>query len=74
MAGARKITKRYMYYCSVCGNLSFQSDHCEECKKGVMVETPKKYGLTNLACISMSVMDFEAMKHEFLEDKKRRQL
>ncbi len=30
-----------------------------------MMETPKRYGLTNLACISMSVMDFEAMKQEF---------
>ena len=33
-----------------------------------MVQTPKRYGLTNLACISMSVMDFEAMKQEFVTE------
>ena len=61
----RKITKRYMYYCTKCQNLSFSSTHCEACGNEQMTETPKKYGLTNLACISMSVMDFEAMKEEF---------
>ena len=64
----RKITKKYMNYCAVCGNLSFQSERCEECGNTRMLETPKRYGLTNLACISMSVMDFEAMKQEFLTE------
>lgn len=62
----RKISKRYMFYCSACNNLTFQSARCEECGKEEMVQTPKRYGLTNLACISMSVMDFEVMKQEFV--------
>lgn len=64
----RKINKRYMFYCSACGNLTFQSSRCEECGNGEMLQTPKRYGLTNLACISMSVMDFEAMKQEFVSE------
>ena len=60
-----KIAKKYMNYCAKCGNLSFQGQHCEVCGSAEMTQTPKKYGLTNLACISMSVMDFEAMKQEF---------
>lgn len=66
--GTRKISKRYMFYCSTCKNLTFQSARCEECGKDEMVQTPKRYGLTNLACISMSVMDFEAMKQEFVSE------
>jgi len=64
-AKIKKIAKKYMNYCANCGSLSFQSGHCEECGCTKMMETPKRYGLTNLACISMSVMDFEAMKQEF---------
>ncbi len=64
----KKISKRYMYYCSTCGNLSFHSTRCEDCGKEEMIQTPKRYGLTNLACISMSVMDFEAMKQEFVSE------
>ena len=64
----RKINKRYMYYCSKCQNLTFQSTRCEACGKEEMLQTPKRYGLTNLACISMSVMDFEAMKQEFVSE------
>ena len=60
-----KIAKKYMNYCAKCGNLSFQGQHCEACGSTEMTQTPKRYGLTNLACISMSVMDFEAMKQEF---------
>lgn len=63
-----KISKRYMFYCSACKNLTFQSTRCEECGREEMVQTPKCYGLTNLACISMSVMDFEAMKQEFVTE------
>ena len=55
-----KIAKKYMNYCAKCGNLSFQGQHCEVCGSAEMT-----HGLTNLACISMSVMDFEAMKQEF---------
>lgn len=66
--GTRRISKRYMFYCSACKNLTFQSARCEECGKDEMVQTPKRYGLTNLACISMSVMDFEAMKQEFVSE------
>lgn len=62
----KKITKRYMLYCAECKHLSFDPEHCENCGGEYMIETPKKYGLTNLACISMSVMDFEAMKQDFL--------
>lgn len=61
----RKIAKRYMHYCAECGHLSFQEERCEACGSRNLLETPKRYGLTNLACISMSVMDFEAMKQEF---------
>lgn len=61
----KKIAKKYMNYCAKCGNLSFQGEHCEVCGSREMTQTPKRYGLTNLACISMSVMDFEAMKQEF---------
>ncbi|MBQ6787084.1 MAG: hypothetical protein IJO85_05115 [Lachnospiraceae bacterium] len=64
----RKISKRYMFYCSACKNLTFLSARCEKCGKEDMVQTPKRYGLTNLACISMSVMDFEAMKQEFVTE------
>lgn len=64
----RKISKRYMFYCSACKHLTFQSTRCEECGKEEMVQTPKRYGLTNLACISMSVMDFQAMKQEFVAE------
>lgn len=64
----RKISKRYMFYCSACKNLTFLSTRCEKCGKEDMVQTPKRYGLTNLACISMSVMDFEAMKQEFVTE------
>ena len=70
----RKIRKRYMFYCSNCGNLSFHSERCEDCGNEEMVQTPKRYGLTNLACISMSVMDFEAMKQEFVSDMNARQV
>lgn len=63
--GRKKIIKRYMYYCKACGYLSFHHTHCEQCGSEKMEETPKKYGLTNLACISMAVMDFDAMKQEF---------
>lgn len=62
---SKKLIKRYMYFCRECGYLSFQSNHCEACGAEKMEETPKRYGLTNLACISMAVMDFEAMKQEF---------
>lgn len=65
----RKMTKRYMNYCAKCGNLSFQSERCEECGSTQLEETPRRYGLTNLACISMSVMDFEAMKKDFLSEQ-----
>lgn len=64
----RKISKRYMFYCSACKNLTFQSTRCENCGREELVQTPKRYGLTNLACISMSVMDFEAMKQEFVTE------
>lgn len=64
----KNITKRYMYFCKACGYLSFQSNYCEECGEEDMEETPKRYGLTNLACISMAVMDFEAMKQEFRQE------
>lgn len=57
-----------MHYCESCGYLSFQTQRCEKCGSEIMVETPKRYGLTNLACISMSVMDFEAMKQDFLRE------
>lgn len=63
----RKIVKRYMYFCKACGDLSFHAKRCEKCGEE-MEETPKRYGLTNLACISMAVMDFEAMKQEFRKD------
>ena len=69
----RKINKRYMFYCSSCGNLTFQSSRCEECGREEMIQAPRRYGLTNLACISMSVMDFEAMKHEFISELKQKQ-
>ncbi len=65
-----KIVKRYMYYCSACKHLSFQYSYCEKCGGEDMRITPRKYGLTNLACISMSVMDFEAMKQEFIQGEK----
>lgn len=68
----KKITKRYMHYCVSCGYLSFQAERCENCGSDIMIETPKRYGLTNLACISMSVMDFEAMKQEFLQETQYR--
>lgn len=61
----KKIAKRYMYFCKSCGYLSFHSNHCEQCGGERMEETPKRYGLTNLACIRMAVMDFESMKQEF---------
>lgn len=64
----KKISKRYMFYCSACKNLTFQLTRCENCGREEMVQTPKRYGLTNLACISMSVMDFEAMKQEFVTE------
>lgn len=63
-----KIVKRYMYFCKACGNLSFHTNRCEACGQENMEETPKRYGLTNLACISMAVMDFEALKQEFVSD------
>ena len=69
-----KIAKKYMNYCAKCGNLSFQGQHCEVCGSAEMTQTPKKYGLTNLACISMSVMDFEAMKQEFEMEFQERQI
>lgn len=72
--GTKKISKRYMFYCSACKNLTFQALRCEECGKAEMVQTPKRYGLTNLACISMSVMDFEAMKQEFVSELSTGQL
>lgn len=62
---SRKITKRYMYFCKSCGYLSFDATRCEQCGGDKMEETPKRYGLTNLACIRMAVMDFETMKQEF---------
>lgn len=61
----KKIAKRYMYFCKSCGYLSFHSNRCEQCGGERMEETPKRYGLTNLACIRMAVMDFESMKQEF---------
>ena len=64
----RKIAKRYMYFCKACGYLSFHANRCEACGEENMEETPKRYGLTNLACISMAVMDFEALKQEFVSD------
>lgn len=67
---SRKIKKRYMYYCPECHNLSFSGMLCIECGNDKMIETPKRYGLTNLACISMSVMDFEALKDEFVQSAK----
>lgn len=70
MPGRKKIKKRYMYFCPDCNNLSFFGDSCPECGNKNMVETPKRYGLTNLACISMSVMDFEALKREFVQSVK----
>ena len=63
-----KLSKRYMHYCVSCGYLSFEGERCEECGCENMIETPKRFGLTNIACISMSVMDFEAMKHDFLRE------
>ncbi len=66
----KKIAKRYMYYCPQCQNLSFSGQHCEKCGSEKMLQTPKRYGLTNLACISMSVMDFEAMKENFIQAQK----
>ena len=60
-----KIAKKYMNYCAKCGNLKFQLNKPDNTITDIMTQTPKKYGLTNLACISMSVMDFEAMKQEF---------
>jgi len=68
------ITKRYMHYCADCGHLSFQTRHCEECGSAHLLETPRSAGLTNLACISMSVMDFEAMKDEFARVRAQYQL
>lgn len=62
---SRKIAKRYMYFCKSCGYLSFHAKRCEECGGEKMEETPKCYGLTNLACIRMAVMDFESKKQEF---------
>lgn len=62
---SRKIAKRYMYFCKSCGYLSFHANCCEECGGEKMEETPKCYGLTNLACIRMAVMDFESKKQEF---------
>lgn len=38
---------------------------CEQCGAEKMEETPKRYGLTNLACIRMAVTEFELMKQEF---------
>lgn len=70
-AKKRKIAKRYMYYCVACHHLSFQESYCEECGQENLIQTPKRYGLTNLACISMSVMDFEAMKQEFIQEADR---
>lgn len=61
----KKITKRYMYFCRNCGYLSFDTTRCEQCGGDKMEETPKRYGLTNLACIRMAVIDFETMKQEF---------
>lgn len=71
-ANSKKITKRYMYYCTDCNHLTFQAQRCEACGGKQMVETPRRYGLTNLACISMSVMDFEAMKQEFIQERARK--
>ena len=65
----KNIAKRYMYFCKACGYLSFHSDRCEECGGENMEITPKKYGLTNLACIRMAVMDFEAMKQTFRREE-----
>lgn len=65
MTKSRKIVKRYMYFCKNCGYLSFHATHCEQCGGEQLEETPKRYGLTNLACIRMAVMDFERMKQEF---------
>lgn len=62
-----KMKKRYMYYCSECKHLSFQKLHCEECGNKNMICTPRKYGLSNVSCISKSVLEFEKMKQEFLE-------
>lgn len=62
---SRKIAKRYMYFCKGCGYLSFDATRCEQCGGVKMEETPKRYGLTNLACIRMAVIDFETMKQEF---------
>ena len=62
---SKKIAKRYMYFCKSCGYLSFDTTRCEQCGGDKMEETPKRYGLTNLACIRMAVMDFESMKQEF---------
>lgn len=70
ITNAKKIKKRYMYYCPDCQNLSFAGEYCIECGNDKMMETPKRYGLTNLACISMSVMDFEALKNEFVQSAK----
>ncbi|MDE6908940.1 MAG: hypothetical protein K2P44_00465 [Lachnospiraceae bacterium] len=64
----RNIVKRYMYFCKACGHLSFHTHCCEACGAEKMEETPKRYGLTNLACISMAVIDFEALKQEFAAD------
>jgi len=74
MGKASKITKRYMNYCTQCGHLSFQPQRCEECGGARLVETPRSAGLTNLACISMSVMDFEAMKEEFMRARAQYQI
>lgn len=74
MGKIRKITKRYMNYCADCGHLSFQTQYCEECGSRHLVETPRSAGLTNLACISMSVMDFEAMKEEFTRARAQYQI
>lgn len=62
---SNKIAKRYMYFCKSCGYLGFDTTRCEQCGGDKMEETPKRYGLTNLACIRMAVMDFETMKQEF---------
>lgn len=66
----KKIVKRYMYYCPKCENLSFSGQRCEDCGNEEMIQTPKRYGLTNLACISMSVVDFEVLKGKFIQAQK----
>lgn len=65
MTKGTKLVKRYMNFCRECGYLSFHATRCEQCGAEKMEETPKRYGLTNLACIRMAVTEFELMKQEF---------